>query len=87
MEIKDYTFKTKDPMPTNAHNMECFLNSDEHFYAVFPRDSEVTFEDGSYAEVTFSGKTYALHASGDGDFYNHRIRFELLQNNNPCSTQ
>jgi len=46
MEIKDYTFKTKDPMPTNAHNMECFLNSDEHFYAVFPRDSEVTFEDG-----------------------------------------
>ena len=40
---------------------------------------DVILDDGSYAEVLDGkGQKWALHASGDGDFVSHRIRFEAL---------
>ena len=40
----------------------------------------VTFVDGTYAEITKEGttETYGVHASGNGDFYNHKIEFEEI---------
>ncbi len=78
--IPDYKFTTTEPLDTTAETMDKFLN--DYFYEVFNNDAIVTDEDGSYAEVLdVDGKLWALHASGDGDFTNHRIRFELLNKN------
>ena len=45
----------------------------------FDIDAIFIEDDGSYAEVLDgNGKKWALHASGDGDFVSHRIRFEAL---------
>ena len=41
---------------------------------------DITMVDGTYAEgVNSKGEKYAIHASGDGDFFNHKIEFELLE--------
>lgn len=40
---------------------------------------EITYQDGSYCEVTDAfGESYSLMAGGNGDFYSHKIRFEIL---------
>lgn len=38
------------------------------------------FQDGSYAEALNenTGERWGIHASGNGDFNNHRVSFELL---------
>ena len=66
-------------MPTNADTMAEFLNTDSHFYARFDHDAQLLVDDGTYVEIeNGDGKMYAVHAGGDGDFFNHLIRFELL---------
>lgn len=75
--MKDYKFRTENIHFNNTQTMDYFLN--ELFYNVFDEYSVVIFTDDSYAEIIDSeDHTWALHASGDGDFYNHKIRFELL---------
>jgi hypothetical protein len=75
--MKDYTFTTKEPLVTNSDTMNSFAN--DHFYKVFDKDAVFTEDDGSYAEVLDgNGVKWGLHASGDGDFISHRIRFEQL---------
>lgn len=77
--MKDYFFTTKEPLATNSDAMDYFLNSDEHFYSCFDKGAEITLEDGTYAEVVNGdGLKYAVHAGGNGDFCNHKIRFTLL---------
>ena len=40
---------------------------------------DITFVDGTYAEgKNAKGEKYAIHASGNGDSFNHKIEFELL---------
>ena len=44
-----------------------------------PEEYTVTFVDGTYAEVISpDGVEYGVHASGNGDFYNHKITFEEI---------
>lgn len=75
--MEDFRFTTKEPLATNADTMDWFTN--EHFYEVFDEDAIFIEDDGSYAEVLDGkGQKWALHASGDGDFVTHRIRFEAL---------
>jgi len=75
--MEDFRFTTKEPLATNADTMDWFSN--EHFYEVFDEDAVFSEDDGSYAEVLDGkGQKWALHASGDGDFVSHRIRFEAL---------
>ena len=75
--MEDFRFTTKEPLATNADTMDWFSN--EYFYEVFDQDAIFIEDDGSYAEVLDgNGKKWALHASGDGDFVSHRIRFEAL---------
>jgi len=77
--MEDYTWETKEPMPKNSDTMADFLNSDKHFYSRFNNNAQITVEDGTYAEVeNGDGKKYAVHAGGNGDFYNHKVRFEEL---------
>lgn len=57
----------------NAFTMQDFIENH------LPPEFDVILDDGSYAEVLDGkGQKWALHASGDGDFVSHRIRFEAL---------
>ncbi|WP_372483303.1 hypothetical protein AB9J70_06305 [Elizabethkingia anophelis] len=77
--MEDYIFSTIESLPTNNDVMSEFLENENHFYSIFDKDSEIVIIDGTYAEVINSdGCRYAVHAGGNGDFFNHRIRFELL---------
>ena len=75
--MKDFRFTTIEPLLTNADTMDWFLN--EHFYEVFDEDAIFLKYNDGYAEVIDGkGQKWGLHASGDGDFVSHRIRFEAL---------
>ena len=40
---------------------------------------DIVLVDGTYAEgVNSMGKKYEIHASGNGDSYNHRVSFKLI---------
>lgn len=42
---------------------------------------DITMVDGTYAEgVNAQGDKYEIHASGNGDFYNHKVEFKLINN-------
>lgn len=59
----------------NSQTTMCeFLDHD------LPEEYTVTFVDGTYVEITKEGttETYSVHASGNGDFYNHKIEFEEI---------
>jgi len=75
--MEDFRFTTKEPLATNADTMDWFSN--ELFYKVFDENAIFTEDEGSYAEVLDGkGQKWALHASNDGDFVNHKIKFEAL---------
>ena len=75
--MENYRFTTEKPIGTNEETMTVFL--DDHFYEVFDNKAQVLEDDGTYVEVeNGDGKLWAVHASGDGDFVSHKIRFELL---------
>ena len=39
---------------------------------------DILMVDGTYAEgKNYKGDVYAIHASGNGDFFNHKIDFNL----------
>lgn len=69
--MQDYTWTTTYPHCDNSETMQEYL-------------SEVNMLDilevnGSYAEgKNCKGDIYAIHAQGDGDSFNHRIKFELI---------
>jgi hypothetical protein len=52
---------------------------DEYLEDHLPATCEVVMKDGSYAEVLYNSKLWGVNASGDGDFHNHMVRIELLQ--------
>ncbi len=72
--MEDYRWTTEESMATNTDTMNNYIENemDESWVLIF--------EDGSYCEVvTGDGQELELHASGDGDFNNHRIRFERIK--------
>ncbi len=69
--MKSITWKTEEPHSTNNDTMNDYLENHNTL--------DITMVDGTYAEgVDNKGAKYAIHASGNGDFFNHRIDFELL---------
>ena len=59
------------------HNNEQTLG--EFLYTILPEEYTITFVDGTYAEIISpDGIEYGVHASGNGDFYNHKIEFEEI---------
>ena len=73
--MEDFIWTTSYYHPNNTFTMNEYL--DEHL----PDEYECFFQDDSYAEIhhKVSGKIYGLHASGNGDSFNHRIRFEFMR--------
>jgi len=44
-----------------------------------PEECDILYVDGTYAEIlTEDGVVYGVHASGNGDSYNHKIEFEEI---------
>tara|TARA_R110000851_G_C12825344_1_gene540059 strand:+ start:54 stop:284 length:231 start_codon:yes stop_codon:yes gene_type:complete len=75
--MENYLFTTENPIGTNEETMTKFL--DDHFYNVFDEKAQVLEDEGTCIEVqNGDGKLWRVHAGGDGDFRNHKIRFESL---------
>lgn len=68
-----YTYKTDDPHFNNSETMQDYIDNE------MDQSWEVIMIDGTYAEImTDAGAVYEVHASGNGDSYNHKIDFKLI---------
>ena len=67
-----FYYSTEYYHPNNAFTMDDYLTNH------LPEDAEIIHIDGSYAEILYEDKDYGVHAGGNGDSFNHHIRFELL---------
>jgi len=77
--MEDYTWTTEEALSTNEATMNDFIEN--HMDKHCGEGYEVIFEDGTYAEIqNDKGVLYGVHASGNGDFCSHRVRFERLEN-------
>jgi len=58
----------------NSRTMNDYLDN------YLPSNFEVLEQDGTYAEIKDNNndKIYGVHASGNGDFFNHKVEFELI---------
>ncbi len=64
-------WSTEDPHADNTTTMCDYLETINML--------DITLVDGTYAEgVNAQGEKFAIHASGNGDSFNHKIEFELL---------
>lgn len=58
-------------------NNETTMNEFLDYY--LPEEYSITYVDGTYAEIMSEDKIiYGVHASGNGDSYNHKIEFEVI---------
>ena len=70
--METYYWTTKEPHFNNEETMQQYLDDINML--------DIKLIDGTYAEgVNAKGERYALHASGNGDSFNHKIEFELLE--------
>lgn len=77
--IVDFTWNTDYDLPDNSSVMNEWL--EEHI----PEEYKILEDtiDGTYVEIIDNnGHKFACHASGNGDFYSHKIEFELLEMKN-----
>lgn len=70
-----YFWSTEHAHDTNNDTMHDFID-----YHLDVDKFDLTYHDGTYAEITDrqTGKEYEVHASGNGDFYNHKVEFKEL---------
>jgi len=66
-----YYWSTEESHYDNNETMCDFLNNE------LTDDYVVTYEDGTYSEIkeVDVGHCWEVHASGDGDFFNHKVQF------------
>jgi hypothetical protein len=76
--IEDFTWNTEYDLPDNTAVMMEWID-------VYMPEEVILIEeslDGTYSEIiNEEGHKFACHASGNGDFFNHKINFELLERN------
>lgn len=73
--MEDIYWKTEEPLNDNNFVMNDYLENINML--------DITFVDGTYAEgVNAQGDKFEIHASGNGDFFNHKIEFKVLFINN-----
>ena len=65
--ITEYNFSTVEAMD-NVWSMDRFVKD-------FDLADRVTLWDGTYIEID---NVVGVHSGGNGDFYSHKIRFEIL---------
>ena len=66
-EIIEYNFSTIESMD-NYWSMDRFIKD-------FDLEHRITLHDGTYVEVD---GLVGLHSGGNGDFFSHKIKFEIL---------
>jgi hypothetical protein len=66
-DIVEYNFKTIESMD-NYRSMDRFIRD-------FDLEHHITSHEGTYVELD---GIIGVHSGGDGDFYSHKIRFEIL---------
>ena len=66
-DLKEYNFTTIGEMD-NIWSMAYFLGEFDLF-------DNITLDDGTYIELD---NVIGCHSGGNGDFYSHKIRFEIL---------
>lgn len=70
--MENYYWKTEYYHADNTTTMLEYL--DEHV----DEDVKVLNMEGTYAEIMKDGVKYGVHASGNGDSFNHKITFEEI---------
>jgi hypothetical protein len=64
-------WQTEEPHADNNTTMNDYLDNANIL--------DITLVDGTYAEgVNCKGEKYEIHASGDGDSFNHKVEFKLI---------
>ncbi len=75
--MEDHTWETEEPLSTNSDTMNDFINN--RMGIVLGVDWRITYRDGTYAQAKNNkGGHLEIHASGNGNFTSHRVRFETL---------
>ena len=75
--MEDFFWTTELPLATNEETMNDFLET--YLKDHCGEDYEPVHTDGTYCEIqNDKGELYGLHASGNGDFCNHRVKFVRL---------
>lgn len=66
-------WSTEDALSDNNIVMSVYLDAINELDI---NELDITMVDGTYAEgINALGEKYAIHASGNGDFFNHKIEF------------
>ncbi len=73
---QEFIWRTEHEHGDNMVTMYDFLEN--YLEEVFNDDVEILEHDGTYAEILYEGTKYGLHASGNGDFFNHKITIEKI---------
>lgn len=72
--METYYWKTEDYHHDNVITMMDYVLNH------LPEEAEVVFDDGSYIEIVLESKKYGVCATGNGDSYNHKVEFGLIEN-------
>lgn len=73
--MDDHTWSTEEAHADNSDTMSDFIDTE------MDQTWQVITVDGTYAEVkTPDGTMFEVHASGNGDAFNHKVSFVLLDN-------
>lgn len=70
--MEPYYWKTEDPHADNSVTMSDYLNNE------MDNSFSIILVDGTYAEIKTNHGKFAVHASGNGDFLNHKVEFVKL---------
>ena len=75
--METYYWQTEQYHTDNNETMSEYLEMQEGF--TYQQHLIVDHIEGTYAEgIDCKGNRWAIHASGNGDSFNHKIEFELL---------
>ena len=72
--MKDYTWETEEELANNTLTMNDYL--DNHL----PKCFKIMYQEDTYAEIKNinSHQRFEVHASGNGDFRSHIVRFNFM---------
>tara|TARA_R110000787_G_C13064462_1_gene408225 strand:- start:83 stop:331 length:249 start_codon:yes stop_codon:yes gene_type:complete len=76
--MESYYWTTEEYHSDNNITMSEYLEMQEEF--THEQHLTIDYADGTYAEgLDCKGNRWSVHASGDGDSFNHKIEFYLLK--------
>jgi len=72
--LEDYIWTTEEQHATNSDTMSDWIDNEK------PASWDLLEQDGSYCEIVseMDGYTLGVHASGNGDSFNHKVSFEIV---------